>query len=182
MDKRTNTEPLIILSTDEVLEFEDGLTLLSYNIYIRIFVDTVSSDIVYCKPKMSKPGSPSTQIGILNMLPAINKGNQTRKPVTAAKEAMNPHSTTANETSRSSCTTVTKASAPVSTSAHNTTEGTSTPLEPMDIIGPLFCHKDKLSSKNVSAPTKEHSNYGESNINKTQSPPTQANQNQYHPC
>ena len=29
--KSTNTEPLIILSPDEVLEFEDGLTLLSFD-------------------------------------------------------------------------------------------------------------------------------------------------------
>ena len=154
VDKSTNIEPLIILSPNEVLEFEDGLTLLSYDENIRIFVDTVSSDIVYCKPKMSKPGYPTTQ------------PNQTRKPAMAAKEAMDSYSTTANESSSSSCATVRKASvsnpatvneasvsnpttvieanAPVFTTAHNTTKGTSTPLEPMDIIGPLFCHKDKL--------------------------------------
>ena len=83
VDKSTNTEPLIILSPDEVIDLQDGLTLLSYDKNIRIFVDTVSSNIVYCKPKLNKPDNPSTQIGILNMIPAFNKGSQTKISTTS---------------------------------------------------------------------------------------------------
>ena len=73
VDKATNTEPL---SPDEILETEKGLSLLSFNKNLKIFVDTLSSDIVYGKPKLDKGSSPSIQIGLLSAQPSTNRGSQ----------------------------------------------------------------------------------------------------------
>ena len=80
-DKSTNTELLIVLSPDEVIELKDGLTIATFTKNLQIFVNTLQSDIVFGKPKLSRPDSPNTQIGILNIPPSFHKGSQTRKPV-----------------------------------------------------------------------------------------------------
>ena len=45
-DKATNTEPLIVLSPDELIKFQDGLTIATFNESLKIFVETLNSKIV----------------------------------------------------------------------------------------------------------------------------------------
>ena len=45
-DKSTNTEPLIVLSPDKLIEFKDGLTIASFNNSLKIFAETLNSTIV----------------------------------------------------------------------------------------------------------------------------------------
>ena len=49
-DKSTNTEPLIVITPDEILELGEKLSLLTFDKSLKIFVDTLNSDIVFCKP------------------------------------------------------------------------------------------------------------------------------------
>ena len=168
-------EPLIILSPDEVIDLQDGLTLLSYDKNIRIFVDTVSSNIVYCKPKLNKPDNPSTQIGILNMIPAFNKGSQTKKTTTSHTAASNLHqessiptkvspNATDQKVNNMGCTTPLEGNVSnptndpqINKACPNTSHpaaNSSSQQDPMDIIGTLFCHKDKLPSSSNTAVTK----------------------------
>ena len=79
VDKATNTEPLIILSPDEVVAFQDGLTIASFKESLNIFIETLNSDIIYCKPRLSRPSTPTTQIGLLNCQAGYSRGNQTPK-------------------------------------------------------------------------------------------------------
>ena len=51
VDEATNTEPLIILTPDEVVAFRDGLTIASFKESMNIFIETLNSDIMYCKPR-----------------------------------------------------------------------------------------------------------------------------------
>ena len=62
VDKATNTEPLIILSPDKVINFQDGLTSASFQKSLKIFIDTIGRDIVYCKPRLDRPSTPTTQL------------------------------------------------------------------------------------------------------------------------
>ena len=79
VDKATNTEPLIILTPDEVVAFQDGLTVASFKESLNIFIETLNSDIIYCKPRLSRPATPTTQIGLLNCQAGYSRGNQTPK-------------------------------------------------------------------------------------------------------
>ena len=63
IDKAVNTDPLIILSPDEVLQFQDGLTIASFTENLKIFVETINSDIMFCKPNLERPKTPTSQIG-----------------------------------------------------------------------------------------------------------------------
>ena len=75
-EKATNTEPLIVLSPDELLHFQDGLTIASFTESVKIFIDTINSNIVMSKPRLETPPDPSTQIGLLSVQPTSSKGNQ----------------------------------------------------------------------------------------------------------
>ena len=77
IDKDTNTDPLIILTPDEVIKFRDGLTIASFDKCLKIFVDTVGSDNVFCNPSLER-ATPTTQIGLLNSLPGYSKSSQTK--------------------------------------------------------------------------------------------------------
>ena len=57
-DKATNTEPLIVLTPDELLNFQDGLTIASFTESVRIFIDTINSNIVMIKPRLETPPEP----------------------------------------------------------------------------------------------------------------------------
>ena len=70
-DKSTNTEPLIVLSPDKLIEFKDGLTIASFNNSLKIFVET----IVMRKPNLESPLEPTTQIGLLKVQPTSSKAN-----------------------------------------------------------------------------------------------------------
>ena len=70
-DEAVNTELLIILSPDILTEFSDGLTIVSFNESLRIFVETLNSSIV-----MSKP----SQIGLLKTQLTSSKANQSKLP------------------------------------------------------------------------------------------------------
>ena len=72
VDKGTKTEPLIILTPDELVTFSDGITIASFTNNIRIFVDTVNSTIVMLRP--NTPPEPETQIGLLKIQPSASKG------------------------------------------------------------------------------------------------------------
>ena len=82
MDKATNTEPLIILSPGELIEFQDGLTIASFSNSLKIFVETLNSTIVMSKPNLETPPEPTTQIGLLKVQPTGTKANQTKLPYT----------------------------------------------------------------------------------------------------
>ena len=71
------TEPLIILTPDEVVAFQDRLTVASFKESLNIFIETLHSDIIYCKPRLSRPVTPTTQIGLLNCQAGYSRGNQT---------------------------------------------------------------------------------------------------------
>ena len=45
-DKATNTEPLIILSPDELISFKDGLTIGFFSDALKIFLENLNSTIV----------------------------------------------------------------------------------------------------------------------------------------
>ena len=78
VDKATNTEPLIVISPDEILDLGNKLSLLTFDKNLKIFVDTLNSEYNFCKPKMSRCESPTTQIGLLAAQPAACKGSQTK--------------------------------------------------------------------------------------------------------
>ena len=81
-DKSTNTEPLIVISPDEILELGEKLSLLTFEKSINIFVEALHTDIVFCKPDLARKTSPTTQIGLLAPQPTTNRGCQTKqKPV-----------------------------------------------------------------------------------------------------
>ena len=75
-DKATNTEPLIVLSPDELIKFQDGLTIASVNDSLKIFIETLNSNIVMTKPNLETPPDPTSQIGLLNVQPTSSKANQ----------------------------------------------------------------------------------------------------------
>ena len=75
-EKATNTEPLIILSPDELIKFQDGLTIASFNESLKIFVETLNSRIVMSKPNLECPPEPTSQIGLLKVQPTSSKANQ----------------------------------------------------------------------------------------------------------
>ena len=77
-EKSTQTEPLIVISPDEVLELGEKLSLLTFDKGLKIFVDTLNSDIVFCKPNLARSKNPTTQIGLLAAQPTANRGSQTR--------------------------------------------------------------------------------------------------------
>ena len=81
VDKGTQTEPLIILTPDELVSFSDGITIASFTNNIRISVDTVNSTIVMSRPNLSTPPEPETQIGLLKIQPSASKGIQTKPSV-----------------------------------------------------------------------------------------------------
>ena len=85
-EKSTQTEPLIVISPDEVLELGEKLSLLTFDKGLRIFVDTLNSDIVFYKPNLTRSKSPTTQIGLLAAQPTANRGSQT-KDVTSEKSS-----------------------------------------------------------------------------------------------
>ena len=91
-NKATNTDPLIILTPDEVTEFQDGLTIATFQKCLNIFIDTMNSDIVQSKARLSRPGTPSTQIGLLNCMAAFNKGTQ------ADQDSINEQANRGNQT------------------------------------------------------------------------------------
>ena len=74
VDKGTQTEPLIILTPDELVSFSDGITIASFTNNIRIFVDTVNSTIVMSRPNLSTSPEPETQIGLLKFSLVPQKG------------------------------------------------------------------------------------------------------------
>ena len=74
VDKGTQTEPLIILTRDELVSFSDGITIASFTNNIRIFVDTINSTIVMSRPNLSTRPEPETQIGLLKIQPVRQKG------------------------------------------------------------------------------------------------------------
>ena len=84
-DKRTNTKPLIVLSPDELIEFKDGLTIVSFNISLKILLETLNSTIVMSKPNLESPPEPTTQIGLLKVQPTSSKANQTKLAPTERK-------------------------------------------------------------------------------------------------
>ena len=45
-DKATNTEPFIVISPDELIKFQDGLSIAAFNESLKIFVETLNSKIV----------------------------------------------------------------------------------------------------------------------------------------
>ena len=78
VDKVVNTDPLIILSPDEVLQFQDGLTIARFTESLKIFVETINSNIVFCKQNLEQPKTLASQIGPLSSLPGYSKTNQTK--------------------------------------------------------------------------------------------------------
>ena len=84
-DKSTNTEPLIVLSPDKLIEFKGGLTIASFNSSLKIFVETLNSTIVMSKPNLESPPEPTTQIGLLKVQPTSSKANQTKPAPTRRK-------------------------------------------------------------------------------------------------
>ena len=90
-DKSTQTDPLIILTPDEIVEFRDGLTIASFTNNIRVFVDTINSQILMSRPNLSTPPEPSTQVGLLRIQPSASKGIQTRLPNNKPEEATYNH-------------------------------------------------------------------------------------------
>ena len=78
-DKSTNTEPLIVITPDEILELGQKLSLLTFDKSLKIFVDTLNSDIVFCKPDLARKASPTTQISLLTAQPTVNRSSQTNK-------------------------------------------------------------------------------------------------------
>ena len=54
-DKASNTEPLIVISPDELIKFQDGLTIATFNESLKIFVETLNSKIVMSKPNFGEP-------------------------------------------------------------------------------------------------------------------------------
>ena len=87
-DKGTQTEPLIILTPDELVSFSDGITIASFTNNIRIFVDTVNSTIVMSRPNLSTPPEPETQIGLLKIQPSASKGIQTKPSVSTKNDKL----------------------------------------------------------------------------------------------
>ena len=61
------------------MAFQDGLTIASFKESLNIFIETLNSDIIYCKPRLSRPSTPTTQIGLLNCQAGYSRGNQTPK-------------------------------------------------------------------------------------------------------
>ena len=74
-DKATNTEPLIVISPDELIKFQDGLTIATFNESLKIFVETLNSKIVMSKPNLESPPEPTSQIGLLKVQPTSSKAN-----------------------------------------------------------------------------------------------------------
>ena len=77
-DKATQTEPLIILTPDEISQFRDGLTIATFTNNIQIFVDTLNSQIIMSRPNLCTPPEPTTQVGLLRIQPSATKGSQTK--------------------------------------------------------------------------------------------------------
>ena len=75
-DQATNTEPLIVISPDELIKFQDGLTIATFNESLKIFVETLNSKIVMSKPNLESPPEPTSQIGLLKVQPTSSKANQ----------------------------------------------------------------------------------------------------------
>ena len=138
-DKSTNTEPLIVLSPDEVIEMKDGLTIATFTKNLQIFVDTLQSDIVFCKPKLSRPDSPNTQIGILNILPSFHKDSQARKPVDKEETLIRTPNTQSQENQKPFCNRDSQ----------------------MDILGPLFTKKADSPNPEASATKRSFSDYSQ---------------------
>ena len=72
VDKRTQTELLIILTPDELVTFSDGIISASFTNNIRIFVDTVNSTIVMSRLNLSTPPKPEIQIRLLKIQPSAS--------------------------------------------------------------------------------------------------------------
>ena len=53
VDSATNTEPLIVISPDEIIELVERLLLVTFDKYFKNFVDTLSGDMVFRKPRLS---------------------------------------------------------------------------------------------------------------------------------
>ena len=77
-DKRTQTEPLIVLLPDDIITWSDGLTITIFKASRQIFVDNIQSEIVLAKPALSTPREPTTPICRLNIQTSANKGSQTK--------------------------------------------------------------------------------------------------------
>ena len=75
-DKATNTEPLIVLSPHEMIKFQNGLTIAAFNESLKIFVETLNSDIVMSKPNLECSPEPTSQIGLLTVQPTSSEANQ----------------------------------------------------------------------------------------------------------
>ena len=77
-DKSTQTEPLIILTPDEITQFRDGLTIATFTNNIQVFVDTLNSQILMSRPNLSTPPEPSTQVGLLKIQSSASRSVQTK--------------------------------------------------------------------------------------------------------
>ena len=73
--KTTNTEPLIVISRDEIIDLGNKLSLLTFDSSLKIFVDTLNNDYVFCKPKLARGPFSVPQIGLLAAQPATHKGS-----------------------------------------------------------------------------------------------------------
>ena len=78
VDKSTNTEPLIVITPDEILDLGEKLSLLTFDKGLKIFVDTVNSQYKFLKPNLSRSTTPTTQIGLLKAQPSACRGSQTK--------------------------------------------------------------------------------------------------------
>ena len=86
--KGNQTEPLIILTPDELVTFSDGITIASFTNNRRIFVDTVNSTIVMSRPNLSTPPKPETRIGLLKIQPSASKGIQTKPSISTKNDQL----------------------------------------------------------------------------------------------
>ena len=150
VDKATNTEPLIVISPDEILDLGNKLSLLTFEKNLKIFVDTLNSEYIFCKPKLSRGPSPTTQIGLLSAQPAASRGSQTKHlhGSPTPREAM-----TSNM--QNSCTPTT--SVAVSTTSHlpsmnnhNTSEMDTATAPPMPNSGSILGNKSCIPTNNPS--------------------------------
>ena len=60
-----------MISPDELIKFQDGLTIATFN-----ESETLNSKIVKSKPNLESPPEPTSQIGLLKVQPTSSKANQ----------------------------------------------------------------------------------------------------------
>ena len=143
VDKGINTGPLTVISPDEIIDLGNILSLLKFDSSLEIFVDTLNSDYIFCKSKLSRGPSRVTRIGLLAIQPMAHKGSQTKELLQQRLE---------NHKCYWTCHVPLESAAPSATTPNTTALAATKPVFQMD-----FSSSNTTTSKSMAQNTLEKS-------------------------